>query len=140
MTAHRWLWQSFTDGLICGAPPPPSPPHRWFSPPPMFQTGGPSLNPSQLPPRMAFIHHRKLAKLGSHTYTVGLGGAYLSIKGEELRRLTANGLTAMRFCCASFQTPQTSELLISWIIHESTTPVPPGEAFRTRQSPPEDVR
>lgn len=66
VTAHRWLWQSFTDGLICGAPP-PSPPHRWFSPPPVLQTGG----PSQLPPRMAFIHHRKLAKWGSHTCAWG---------------------------------------------------------------------
>lgn len=35
---HRWSYLQRT---------PPSAPHRWFSPPPMFQTGGPSLNPSR---------------------------------------------------------------------------------------------
>ncbi len=44
------LWQ-LTDGccrasqMVLSAAHPPSAPHRWFSPPPMFQTRGPSLNP-----------------------------------------------------------------------------------------------
>lgn len=73
---HRWSYLRRT---------PPSAPHRWFSPPPMFQTRGPSLNPITTSSQDGIRTSQAISKAEwSHLHHETGGGVISKQKGRRV--------------------------------------------------------
>lgn len=91
---HRWSYLRRT---------PPSAPRRWFSPPPMFQTRGPSLNPIRTSSQDGVSALRAVSKKRSgHTCTMRLEGRGGFCSRYELptKGVTAKGPVRVQEACS----------------------------------------